>query len=137
MKNKIIIKVSSVVVAMATLFLLNGNVSDKISATSVSAATEVNFMSLFKDNMVIQRDKPVKIWGTYDGNSAGVIITIKLGSEEKEAISSDNEWSVTFSPRSVSNTPQTITLKSGEITKTISICRKIKNCFGRRSNPGS
>ena len=39
-----------------------------IAASALSA--EINLPRIFSDDMLIQRQKPVKIWGTADANAA-------------------------------------------------------------------
>ena len=64
-------------------------------ATGV-AAGEVRLGSLFQDHMVLQRDKPIKIWGWSDAG-AGVTVTF-AGQTRTAAAGEDGKWTVTLDP---------------------------------------
>ncbi len=66
----------------------------KVDAASMSLA------SIFKDNMVIQRDKQICIYGT--GNGYG---RITLGDVTKEVNSTSGSWKVYFEPMKATTTP--------------------------------
>jgi len=59
-----------------------------------SAGADVRFAGIFGDGMVLQRDKPLTIWGFAD---AGEEVTVKLGEQSKKATPRDGgRWGVTF-----------------------------------------
>lgn len=58
------------------------------------AAAEVKLPAVIGDNMVLQRGKPLPIWGWAD---AGEVITVTLGDQQKETkTNEDGSWGVTF-----------------------------------------
>ena len=53
--------------------------------------------SLLSDNMVLQRERPISIWGW---SPAGKKITVQLGDETKTAVAgTDNKWKAVFKSR--------------------------------------
>ena len=62
----------------------------------------MNLAAVFKDNMVLQRDKTICIYGT--GNGYG---KITLGSVTKEVNSTSGSWKVYFEPMKATATPIT------------------------------
>ncbi len=71
---------------------------------------------LFQDNAVLQRDKPVPVWGTA---AAGEKVTVTFAGQTKSATAAkDGRWSVTLDPLPASAEPATLTL-AGENTVTL------------------
>src|SRR6185503_9283254 len=64
---------------------------------STSARAEVKPHALFTDNMVLQRDKPVKVWGTA-GNDERVKVSV--AGQSAEATAKDGKWRVELKPLS-------------------------------------
>lgn len=72
---------------------------------------------LFQNSAVLQRGKPVPVWGTA---SAGEKVTVTFAGQTKSAVASaDGRWSVTLDPLNASATPATLTI-AGENTVTLS-----------------
>ena len=65
--------------------------------------------NLFQSNMVIQRDKPVRVWGWA---SPGEKVTVSFADQTQSA-TADKErlWQVTLTALQVSTAPQTMTIK--------------------------
>ncbi len=65
--------------------------------------------------MVIQRDKPITIWGWAD---AGDSVTVRFGAEqtETEAAGDDGRWEVSFAAKEASADPRKLVITSGEQT---------------------
>jgi sialate O-acetylesterase len=64
-------------------------------AWSASAFAEVKPNALFTDHMVLQRDKPVKVWGSAtDGDR----ITVRLGEQSAETTAANGKWEVALKP---------------------------------------
>jgi sialate O-acetylesterase len=81
-----------------------------------TASAELKMPSLFSDNMVLQRDKPVPVWG-WDDPGAG--ITVEFAGQKKAAkAGSDGKWMVKLDPLQVSAEPQTMTVTSSAGNKT-------------------
>lgn len=78
---------------------------------------------IFTDNMVLQRDMQVPVWGTSD---AGDRITVSFSGQTKEAVADkDGKWLVKLAPLNVSATAQTMTITSSKITQSPAL--QIKN----------
>ena len=66
----------------------------------------------FSDNMVLQRNKPIVIWGNGLPNA---VVQCTLGDEVKETtISDDAKWRIQFSSRELSTKPIDIKVQSGK-----------------------
>ena len=82
-----------------------------VSSFSFLANCQVKLAPFFSDNMVIQRDQPVTIWGTAP---AGSIITVQLNQEIKSVITdSAQHWIVQLAPRSASTQPVVLYIADG------------------------
>ena len=73
--------------------------------------------NVFQSNMVLQRDKPISVWGWADA-SENVTVSIG-GNEQTTTAAEDRMWKVTLSALAVNPTPQTMTIKSGQTTLTL------------------
>ncbi len=71
----------------------------------------------FQTNMVLQRDKPLKIWGWA---VSGEKVTVSFaGQEESATAGADRSWLVTLKPMPANATPQTMTVKGTSDTLTL------------------
>jgi sialate O-acetylesterase len=71
----------------------------------------------FQTNMVLQRDKPLKIWGWAD---AGEQVTVTLAGQQVNTVAAaDRSWQVTLNPIPVNRSPQTMTVKGQSTTLTL------------------
>jgi len=68
--------------------------------------------SIFNSNMVIQRGKPIKVWGW---SKPGQTVSVQLGEEKAEATAAAGEgrWEATFPAREASAVPQTLQVGTG------------------------
>lgn len=66
------------------------------------SAANMNLATIFKDNMVLQRDKTICIYGTGSGYGR-----ITLGDVTKEITASGGSWKVYFEPMKATTTPIT------------------------------
>ena len=68
---------------------------------------------VFASNMVIQRDKPITIWGWAD---AGAKVAVQFGEAAAEATATtpDGKWEVTFEAQPANTNPQKLTVTSGD-----------------------
>lgn len=72
---------------------------------------EVTLAALFSDHAVLQRDRPLPIWGWADPGEA---VTVALGRESGRAVAgADRRWQVTLKAQPVSVTPLTLTVSAG------------------------
>jgi len=80
----------------------------------VQAETELRLPHIFGDRMVIQRDKPVHVWGWAGKNSE---VTVSFAGQEKSATAVvDGKWSVTLDAMKANAKGQVLTVKAGEST---------------------
>ncbi len=66
-------------------------------AWSGDGLAEVKPNALFTDNMVLQRDKPVKVWGTA---ADGEKVSVGIGDRTAEATAANGKWEVELKPLS-------------------------------------
>jgi sialate O-acetylesterase len=72
------------------------------------ARADVRLPALFADHAVLQRDKPLPVWGWAE---PGEKVVVKLGTESGDATAGkDGRWQVTLKPQPVSKTPLTLTV---------------------------
>ncbi len=72
--------------------------------------------SLFTDGMVLQRDRPVPVWGTAgDGEK----VTVTFAGQTVSTTAQGGKWMLKLQPLTVNNQPATLTI-SGENTVTVS-----------------
>jgi sialate O-acetylesterase len=57
----------------------------------LAAAAKITMSVLFQDNMVLQRDTPIQIFG---GASEGAPIKVQFNGIEKETIAHNGEWMI-------------------------------------------
>jgi sialate O-acetylesterase len=88
---------------------------------TLSAA--VKMPKIFGDNMVLQREMPVPVWGWAE---KGEKVTVAFSGQEKTATAGeDGKWMVKLDPLKASSVPQTMTVSSSEISKSPNL--QIKN----------
>jgi len=79
------------------------------------ASANVTLPKILGDNMVLQRERPVAIWGTAD---EGDEVTVKFAGQEKHARPDANgKWQVMLDPLKASATPQELTVTATNIAK--------------------
>lgn len=72
---------------------------------------------LFQSNMVLQRDKPVTVWGWGEpGESVAVSFA---GSEAKVEVEEDRSWKATLPAMPANANPQTLTVVAGTAKRTL------------------
>lgn len=65
--------------------------------------------NVFQTNMVLQRDKPVNVWGWAEPGEA---VTVSFaGQQVKAKAAADRSWQVALQPMPANSTPQTMTVK--------------------------
>lgn len=65
---------------------------------------------IFTDNMVLQRERPIVIWGT--ANTGTKVSVVFKGQEKSVSTGSDGKWKVSFPELSASAIPEQITVES-------------------------
>ncbi|HTB24516.1 MAG TPA: sialate O-acetylesterase [Puia sp.] len=83
----------------------------------VQAFSQLHLSAIFSDHMILQRDKPLKIWGTA---GAGEMVNISLKQVKASArAGNDGKWLITM-PAFSAGGPHILTIKSGNETKIFS-----------------
>ena len=83
-------------------------------AFTLSADAALKVAAIFGDNMVLQQQQPVRVWGWAD---TGTTVAVNFSGQTQSAIAADGRWQVTLAPLTASFTPQTLVISGGE-TKT-------------------
>jgi len=79
------------------------------------AQANVTLPKILGDNMVLQRERPVAIWGTA---AAGDEVTVKFAGQKKHAQpDADGKWQVSLDPLKASATPQVLTVTATNSAK--------------------
>jgi hypothetical protein len=84
------------------------------AATSVPvAASQLKLHAIFASNVVLQRDKPIVIWGWAE---PGKKVSVQLGSDRAEAAAGEGKgrWEVTLPAREASVEPQELVVTAGD-----------------------
>ncbi len=87
-----------------------------LAACPVSAAAQpLKAHGIFSSHMVLQRDKPIVIWGWAD---PGDKVAVQFGTEQAQATAGGDQgrWEVTFSAREASAEPHPLVIRSGDET---------------------
>jgi sialate O-acetylesterase len=78
------------------------------SAFATDARADVRLSALFAEHAVLQRDRPLPVWGWA---TPGEKVTVALGTETGDATAGkDGRWQVTLKPQPVSKAPLTLTV---------------------------
>ena len=80
-----------------------------LTAAQTPLRAAVAVPNLFSSNMVLQRDKPVPVWGTADPDET---VTVEFAGQKLETkADAKGVWSVTLEPMSVSTENRTMTIR--------------------------
>jgi predicted TIM-barrel fold metal-dependent hydrolase len=93
--------------------LFNRNAVEFYGIETPAASSQLKVHGIFRSNMVLQRDKPITIWG-WATNGTGVKVTFGNRTAASKAAGVKGRWEVTFEPQRASTRPQTITVEAGE-----------------------
>ena len=81
-----------------------------------NANAELKLPNIFGSQMVLQRDKPVRIWGWAEKEKT---VTVSFGGQEKTITSGkESRWLITLDPMEANATGQTLKVKSGDVSIT-------------------
>ncbi len=76
----------------------------------VTAKAQLKVAEVFSDNMVLQRDRPVTIWGNA---TAGKTVTLQFAAQQKIAVADTaGKWQVVLAALQVSTTPKNLSITS-------------------------
>jgi sialate O-acetylesterase len=71
---------------------------------------DLQLPTIFSDHMVLQRDKPVPVWGVAD---AGAAVTVELAGHKKQTVAdAEGNWRVMLDTMSASSEPRSMTIHS-------------------------
>ena len=106
---------------MRFIFILPVALLLAVASTGITSAAPLKLHAVFTDHMVIQRDKPITVWGW---GQPGQTVHVKLGEETAQAevgaaghvevagmaeeYAGKGRWEVTFPPREASTDPTTL-----------------------------
>lgn len=79
--------------------------------TSADAETELRVPHIFGDHMVLQRDKPVHVWGWADKDQ---LVTVSFAGQVKSAKVAEGKWRVTLNAMNANANGQTLTIETSE-----------------------
>ena len=89
-------------------FILSGLVTFSLCVLAAPARAEVKLPSVVGDHMVLQRDKPLPVWGWAD---PGEEVTVEFGGSKVSTKADDKgNWKVTLPAKKANATPQTLTV---------------------------
>lgn len=81
-----------------------------LTVAPAAQAADLQLSRYFSDNMVLQREKPVKVWGSAD---KGERVTVTVAGQSKTATADESgQWVVTLDPMPANATPQTLSVAS-------------------------
>ncbi len=84
---------------------------------ALAASSHLKVHGIFRSNMVLQRDKPITIWGWAE---SGTVVKVTFGSRAATSKAAGaGRWEVTFEPQPANKTPQTITVEAGHDVLTL------------------
>jgi sialate O-acetylesterase len=111
--------------------MLKRNLIGCLSALALSgmvASAEVKLPALFSDNMVLQRDKPVAVWGwAADGER----VTVSIGNQQATAETRSGKWLV-YLPKLKAGGPYTLNVRgSNELVRTNVLVGEVWICSGQ------
>lgn len=98
--------------AMFALVLLPMPGSAQEAVPEAAPAGQLRLHAIFDSDMVLQRDKPIRIWGWA---APGAAVSVQLGVDKAEAraAAEKGRWEVTLPARPASAEPQTLTVTAG------------------------
>jgi sialate O-acetylesterase len=84
---------------------------------TITVNGQIEFAKIFSDNMILQRNKPIKIWGVA---KPGSIVEVFKGKVKKSTITKfDSTWLVVFKAEEANPYPQNIKVKSNSDSSSI------------------
>lgn len=85
-------------------------------ATTAGFAAELSLPTVFSDHMVLQREKPVPVWGTAD---PGATVSVEFAGQKKSTVASESgTWQVKLDPMPASSEPRILKVSSSQKSAT-------------------
>lgn len=81
---------------------------------TISSQAEIKLPSIFSDNMLMQQNTEVKIWGKADANKSITVKTSWIKKVLKTTSDASGDWKITFETPQADGKPQTITISDGK-----------------------
>lgn len=78
----------------------------------IIAISQLRTANIFSDNMVLQRDQPVHIWGKFIPSKK--VEVLFAGVKQTSVVKADSSWSVYFLKQKANAKPQSIIISSGK-----------------------
>jgi len=108
---------SLLLTAVAAAVLVTAAVSSVQAQEAVAANAGPLMDAMFQDHAVLQRDRPVAVWGRA---TPGAAVTVALGETQAEAVASaDGMWRANL-PALQAGGPYTLTARTGGLSQTLS-----------------
>jgi len=83
-----------------------------VLSLTLSARAELKVAAIFGDNMVLQQQQPVPIWGW---SAPGAVVTVSFGGQTQSTrAGADGKWLVRLKKLKASAEPQSLVIESGE-----------------------
>lgn len=90
--------------------MLAALLSAAMAGTSFAAAPAgTRLARVFADNMVLQRDKAVRVWGWA---KSGTRVAVAFAGQRCEAVAADGTWAVTLAPMAASKEPRRLVVSA-------------------------
>lgn len=90
-------------------------------AIALNLSAELTLPTLFTDQMVLQRNQTVPVWGTAEPGSA---VTVEFADQKKTVVTSDSAtWRIDLDPMIASSTPRNLTLHSSSGNQQLKITK--------------
>lgn len=83
-----------------------------VSGAAALTAAPLKLHGIFSSHMVLQRDKPIAVWGWAD---PGDVVAVQLGGESMEVkAGGEGRWTASFAPRPATTVPMELRVASGD-----------------------
>ncbi|MGB3005530.1 MAG: sialate O-acetylesterase [Chitinophagaceae bacterium] len=83
-----------------------------ISFIPFFAGAQLKLANIFSDNMVLQRNKPIKIWGK--ANPGKSVMVLFANKKRNTIVQNDSDWAVIFKAQKANAQPQSFLITSGD-----------------------
>lgn len=90
-----------------------------VSASPLTDGAELKLANVFSDHMVLQRDKPVAVWGW--GEPGTSVIVRFAGQEQLAQVAADGKWSTKLAPLTASTEGRTLEVSPAEGGKSLRV----------------
>lgn len=100
-----------------------------LAAGPLLAKAEIKFAPIFTDNMVLQRDTKVPVWGTA---TAGEQVNVTLTNQKQHAVAdAQGHWQVAFAPLTADGQPLTLAVEGSSLALKNILAGDVWLCSGQ------